>query len=92
MSARPWITHPKPLFLNDGVYAAADGGWVSLIIYRRRGQRKQWRSADPSEYTALLRHKFYTWLAQWIGCEIISTRFGRGAIVGGQIQWEGVIT
>ena len=82
------ILHPIPVFLNDGVYAVANGGWVGLICYRRRGQLKQWRSADPSQGACRERHDAHIRLAEWIGCTIISTRFARGVIVGGQIQWE----
>ncbi len=87
--ARPWVTHPRPVFLNDGVYAVANGGWVGLIRYRRRGQLKQWRSADPSQEACRERHEAHIRLAEWIGCEIISTRFGRGVIINGNIQWGG---
>ena len=88
MIAQPWITHPIPVFLNGGVYAVADGGWVGLIRYRRRGQLKQWRSADPSQGACRERHEAHIGLAKWIGCTIIGTRFGRGLIVSGSIQWE----
>ncbi len=88
MIARPWITHPIPLFLNGGVWAVADGGWVGVINYERRGRPKQWRTADPSEAACRERHDAHIRLAEWIGCKIISTRFDRGGIVAGNIQWE----